>query len=60
MLGRALTNPADLIVEPTGCGEQNLATLMPIVRAMEFLNLTGRLTEEIRQRAVQYMANGNF
>ncbi|XP_077309932.1 ovostatin-like [Lithobates pipiens] len=58
MLGRALTNPADLIVEPTGCGEQNLATLMPIVRAMEFLNLTGRLTEEIRQRAVQYMANG--
>ncbi|XP_073453694.1 alpha-2-macroglobulin-like [Aquarana catesbeiana] len=58
ILGRALTNPADLIVEPTGCGEQNLATLMPIVRAMEFLNLTGRLTEEIRQRAVQYMANG--
>ncbi|XP_077311284.1 ovostatin-like [Lithobates pipiens] len=58
MLGRALTNPADLIVEPTGCGEQTLATLMPIVRAMEFLNLTGRLTEEIRQRAVQYMANG--
>ncbi|XP_073451709.1 ovostatin-like isoform X2 [Aquarana catesbeiana] len=58
MLGRALTNPADLIVDPTGCGEQNLATLMPIVRAMEFLNLTGRLTEEIRQRAVQYMANG--
>ncbi|XP_073451707.1 ovostatin-like isoform X2 [Aquarana catesbeiana] len=58
MLGRALTNPADLIVEPTGCGEQTLATLMPIVRAMEFLNLTGRLTEEIRQRAVQYMAIG--
>ncbi|XP_040217676.1 alpha-2-macroglobulin-like [Rana temporaria] len=58
MLGRALTNPENLIVEPRGCGEQNLATLMPIVRAMEFLNLTGRLTEEIRQRAVQYMANG--
>ncbi|XP_077311744.1 ovostatin-like [Lithobates pipiens] len=58
MLGRALTNPADIIAEPTGCGEQTLATLMPIVRAMEFLNLTGRLTEEIRQRAVQYMAIG--
>ncbi|KAM5140399.1 alpha-2-macroglobulin-like [Mantella aurantiaca] len=58
MLGRALTNPEALIVEPKGCGEQNLATLMPIAYAMEFLNLTGRLTEEIRQRAAQYMAIG--
>ncbi|XP_068114135.1 alpha-2-macroglobulin-like isoform X2 [Hyperolius riggenbachi] len=58
LLGRALTNPESLIVEPTGCGEQNLATLMPIPRVTDFLNLTGRLTDKMRARAVANMAMG--
>ncbi|XP_075698819.1 ovostatin-like [Rhinoderma darwinii] len=58
ILGRALVNPESLIHDPTGCGEQNLATLMPIAVVMEYMNITGRLTEEIKSRAVQYMGNG--
>lgn len=58
ILGRALVNPESLIKEPTGCGEQNLATLMPIALVVEYLNITGRLTEEIKSKAVQFMGNG--
>lgn len=58
-MGRALTNPESLIVQPSGCGEQNLAKLMPIARVVKFLTLTGRLTKDIEQRAVQNMGIGN-
>ncbi|XP_056386223.1 ovostatin-like [Hyla sarda] len=58
ILGRALVNPESLINDPKACGEQNLATLIPIVLVLEYLKVTGRLTEEIRSRAVQFMGNG--
>ncbi|XP_069836044.1 ovostatin-like [Dendropsophus ebraccatus] len=58
ILGRALKNPESMIKDPTGCGEQNLATLMPIALVMNYLNITGRLTDDIKSRAVQFMGNG--
>ncbi|XP_040217246.1 ovostatin-like [Rana temporaria] len=58
VLGRVLQNPEDVMKGPKGCGEQVVATLIPIVRAVEFLSLTDRLTEGTRKRAVQYMSSG--
>ncbi|XP_069837887.1 ovostatin-like [Dendropsophus ebraccatus] len=58
ILGRALVNPESLIADVTGCGEQNLATLMPIPLVVDYLNKTGRLTDDIKFLAVEFMGNG--
>ncbi|XP_063818472.1 alpha-2-macroglobulin-like [Pseudophryne corroboree] len=58
IFGRALTNPESLNREPTGCGEQTIASLMPIPIAVDYLNKTGRLTEEFEKRAMENMATG--
>ncbi|XP_075468949.1 ovostatin-like [Ascaphus truei] len=58
LLGHAVNNPESLIQMPTGCGEQNLATLMPIPFVLKYLNCTGQLTAEIKDRAVGFMSNG--
>ncbi|XP_063818460.1 ovostatin-like isoform X2 [Pseudophryne corroboree] len=58
IFGRALSNPESVNREPTGCGEQTIASLMPIPIAVDYLNKTGRLTEEIKKRATENMAIG--
>ncbi|XP_073541021.1 ovostatin-like [Phyllobates terribilis] len=58
ILGRALLNPESLINDPTGCGEQNLGTLSPIGLVLDYLDLTGRLSEETRSKGIQYIGNG--
>ncbi|XP_073409003.1 ovostatin-like isoform X2 [Dendrobates tinctorius] len=58
ILGRAMVNPESLINDPTGCGEQNLGTLSPIALVLDYLELTGRLTEEARSKGIQYIGNG--
>ncbi|MEE6485568.1 hypothetical protein FKM82_014327 [Ascaphus truei] len=58
ILGHAVNNPESLIQMPTGCGEQNLATLMPIPFVLKYLNCTGQLTAAIKDRAVGFMSNG--
>ncbi|XP_075468948.1 ovostatin-like [Ascaphus truei] len=58
LLGHAVNNPESLIQMPTGCGEQNLAILMPIPFVLKYLNCTGQLTAEIQDRAVGFMSNG--
>ncbi|XP_075071985.1 ovostatin-like [Mixophyes fleayi] len=58
LLGSALTNPESLIREPTGCAEQTLSSLIPLPLVTQYLNLTGRLTEELKNRAVINMGIG--
>ncbi|XP_063818466.1 ovostatin-like isoform X2 [Pseudophryne corroboree] len=58
IFGRALTNPESVNREPTGCGEQTIASLMPIPIAVDYLNKTGRLTEDYEKRAIENMAIG--
>ncbi|MEE6485599.1 hypothetical protein FKM82_014345 [Ascaphus truei] len=58
LLGHAVNNPESLIQMPTGCGEQNLAILMPIPFVLKYLNCTGQLTAAIQDRAVGFMSNG--
>uniref|UniRef100_A0A8B9IRI6 Ovostatin n=1 Tax=Amazona collaria TaxID=241587 RepID=A0A8B9IRI6_9PSIT len=49
ILGTALRNMENLLHMPYGCGEQNMALFTPNIYALDYLNRTGQLTEEIRK-----------
>ncbi|NWR45537.1 OVOS protein, partial [Regulus satrapa] len=58
ILGSALQNLDNLLHMPYGCGEQNMALFTPNIYAMDYLNKTGQLTEEIRVRITSYLSTG--
>ncbi|NXO64868.1 OVOS protein, partial [Phainopepla nitens] len=58
ILGTALRNLDNLLHMPYGCGEQNMALFTPNIYALDYLNKTGQLTEEIRVRGTGYLSRG--
>ncbi|NXT78497.1 OVOS protein, partial [Zapornia atra] len=58
ILGTALRNMENLLHMPYGCGEQNMALFTPNIYALDYLNKTGQLTEEIRVRGTGYLSTG--
>ncbi|NWV20386.1 OVOS protein, partial [Origma solitaria] len=58
ILGTALRNLDNLLHMPYGCGEQNMALFTPNIYALDYLNETGQLTEEIRVRGTGYLSTG--
>ncbi|XP_071986262.1 ovostatin-like isoform X2 [Engystomops pustulosus] len=60
IIGLPLQNLQNLLQMPYGCGEQNLARMAPIPDLLDYLNVTGQLTDEILQRAIQYMNTGYY
>ncbi|XP_063291434.1 ovostatin-like isoform X2 [Pelobates fuscus] len=58
LFGVSVTNLQSLIRLPTGCGEQNLATLIPLPFIVRYLNCTGNLTPDIQAQAISYMETG--
>ncbi|NXL70913.1 OVOS protein, partial [Leptocoma aspasia] len=58
ILGTALRNMDNLLHLPYGCGEQNMALFTPNIYALDYLNKTGQLTEEIRVRGTGYLSTG--
>ncbi|XP_005038340.1 PREDICTED: ovostatin-like [Ficedula albicollis] len=58
ILGTALRNMDNLLHMPYGCGEQNMALFTPNIYALDYLNKTGQLTEEIRVRGTGYLSTG--
>ncbi|NWI57061.1 OVOS protein, partial [Calyptomena viridis] len=56
--GTALRNLDNLLHMPYGCGEQNMALFTPNIYALDYLNKTGQLTEEIRLRGTGYLSTG--
>ncbi|XP_066031649.1 ovostatin-like [Chamaea fasciata] len=58
ILGTALRNMDNLLHMPYGCGEQNMALFTPNIYALDYLNKTGQLTEEIRLRGTGYLSTG--
>ncbi|XP_041317857.1 ovostatin-like [Pyrgilauda ruficollis] len=58
ILGTALRNIDNLLHMPYGCGEQNMALFTPNIYALDYLNKTGQLTEEIRVRGTGYLSRG--
>lgn len=57
-MGTALRNLDNLLHMPYGCGEQNMALFTPNIYALDYLNKTGQLTEEIRVRGTGYLSTG--
>ncbi|XP_062377751.1 alpha-2-macroglobulin-like protein 1 [Sardina pilchardus] len=58
ILGRALKNIESLLKMPYGCGEQNMAILSPNIYILQYLQNTGQLTAEIKEKATNFLKNG--
>ncbi|XP_075347875.1 ovostatin-like [Mycteria americana] len=58
ILGTALRNMENLLHMPYGCGEQNMALFTPNIYALDYLNKTGQLTEEIRVKGTGFLSTG--
>ena len=58
-LGPAVNNLERMFaLLPTGCGEQNLASLVPAVLMLDYLRQVGRSSQEIEKRAKHLMQLG--
>ncbi|XP_059114506.1 alpha-2-macroglobulin-like isoform X1 [Peromyscus eremicus] len=58
ILGTAVQNTEDLLEMPYGCGEQNMALFAPNIYVLDYLNVTQQLTQEIKDKAVDYLKVG--
>ncbi|KAM4819835.1 LOW QUALITY PROTEIN: pregnancy zone protein-like [Thomomys bottae] len=55
--GAAMQNLQNLLQMPHGC-EQNMILFVPNIFVLNYLNVTGQLTEEIKSRAVGHLVSG--
>uniref|UniRef100_A0A8C6JYY6 Uncharacterized protein n=1 Tax=Melopsittacus undulatus TaxID=13146 RepID=A0A8C6JYY6_MELUD len=58
ILGTALDNIDELLQMSSGCGEQNMVHFAPNVFITRYLEETGQLTPEIKQKAISYLESG--
>ncbi|KFQ74132.1 Alpha-2-macroglobulin-like 1, partial [Phaethon lepturus] len=58
ILGTALHNIDELLQMSSGCGEQNMVHFAPNVFITRYLEETGQLTPEIKQKAIGYLESG--
>ncbi|XP_042129974.2 alpha-2-macroglobulin-like isoform X2 [Peromyscus maniculatus bairdii] len=58
ILGTAVQNTQDLLEMPYGCGEQNMALFAPNIYVLDYLNVTQQLTQEIKDKAIDYLKVG--
>ncbi|XP_073682425.1 alpha-2-macroglobulin-P-like [Garra rufa] len=58
IMGRALKNLDSLLQVPSGCGEQNMIILAPIIYILRYLEVTTQLTATIRATAIGYLQSG--
>lgn len=60
ILGTALDNIDELLQMSSGCGEQNMVHFAPNVFITRYLEETGQLTPEIKQKAIGYLESGEW
>ena len=58
MIGSALNNIEDLLKMPYGCGEQNLLSFAPDVYILNYLTKSGRITIQIKTKALDFINAG--
>jgi alpha-2-macroglobulin len=58
LLGPVFENVDDLLRMPYGCGEQNMLYFAPNVFLIDYLQRTDTFTEELAQKAMDYMIKG--
>ena len=59
-MGPTLKNLHDLLSMPYGCGEQNMANFAPNIYVLKYLSSTRQLTDEIKQKAINYLRTGKL
>lgn len=60
IMGTALDNIDELLQMSSGCGEQNMVHFAPNVFITRYLEETGQLTPEIKQKAIGYLESGEW
>lgn len=58
IMGPAIENLDRLVQLPTGCGEQNMVLFTPNIVALDYLTSIGKLTEQMRNRAITNLQAG--
>ncbi|XDV32509.1 hypothetical protein PO909_003304 [Leuciscus waleckii] len=58
LMGRALKNIGNLLAMPYGCGEQNMLLFAPNIYILQYLESSGQLTPEIKERAQTFLEGG--
>lgn len=58
MLGVSFSNIEKLVRMPTGCGEQNMAGLVPNIVALEYLEATSQASPQLKQRILNHLEQG--
>ncbi|NXQ09809.1 A2ML1 protein, partial [Peucedramus taeniatus] len=58
IMGTALDNIDELLQMSSGCGEQNMVHFAPNVFITRYLEETGQLTPETKQKAIGYLESG--
>uniref|UniRef100_A0A8C2AY23 Uncharacterized protein n=1 Tax=Cyprinus carpio TaxID=7962 RepID=A0A8C2AY23_CYPCA len=58
LMGRALRNIGDLLAMPYGCGEQNMLLFAPNIYILQYLESSGQLTPQIKDRAITFLESG--
>ena len=55
ILAPALANLDGLVTLPTGCGEQNMITLVPNIFLLEYLNGTGKVEPKLEDQVKAFL-----
>ncbi|XP_063921503.1 pregnancy zone protein-like isoform X2 [Zophobas morio] len=58
ILGQSIENFDELIIMPTGCGEQIMATLAPNLYVLRYLNATRSLSTSVTRRIIRNLKIG--
>uniref|UniRef100_A0A672L3U8 Alpha-2-macroglobulin-like protein 1 n=1 Tax=Sinocyclocheilus grahami TaxID=75366 RepID=A0A672L3U8_SINGR len=58
LMSSALRNIGDLLAMPYGCGEQNMLLFAPNIYILQYLESSGQLTPQIKDRAITFLESG--
>lgn len=58
LLGDVIANMAAILVQPSGCGEQNMARFSSAVISYHYFKATGQLTDALEQTIARYTQGG--
>jgi len=58
LMASALDNLGQLVTLPTGCGEQNMASLVPSIYVLKYLEATQQARPDLEEKAKRFMKLG--
>jgi len=60
LMAPSIKNINKLLYVPTGCGEQNLITIVPRMIILEYLAKSNRLTSSMKDRLIRSVKRGKY